>query len=401
MRATRPLAPRYALAVDALTLLRELLAPLDVGSPVGAYLVEDLSDAHGMRVTLARADGARIFVEIDARDENFAAAARTERLAVSYRSADLARPISGGEGRALAQEIAAHLARREGPVLAALAEDTDAPSAPGERIRDVTVTRALEPAGAGTDAFESVSPYVGCLIGCSFCYAQERLHRTRALLGLRAVRWGSWVDVRTNVAEVLRDELASDRAALPVKLCPVVSDPYQALEERRRLTRAVLAVLRDDGRRDVFVVTRSALVRRDMELLATMRAQLGFSLPTAREAVRDALEPRSASVTERAEILAEARSRGIATLAVVQPIFDPDVGPLAELIARTCDSAHVDVLHGSYGAAEVLSRSAWADLARDEVQAELAHALTIELGRLGVPVWSGELPPRAGARAWR
>jgi len=385
--------------VDALTLLQDLLNPLEVGSRLGAYRIEDLSDAHGMRVTLSRLDGARVFVEIDARDDRFSAAARTERLAFSYRSADLARPIAAQDGRELARQLAAHVERRETSVLAELsrAASVDAPSE--TRVRDVTVRRALEPGGEGAQAFESVSPYVGCLIGCSFCYAQERLHRTRSLLGVGSVPWGSWVDVRVNLPDVLRAELASDRTPLPIKLCPIVSDPYQAIEARRGLTRAVLEVLRDDGQRPVLVLTRSALVRRDLGLLAEMRAHVGFSLPTARDEISAVLEPRSASLAEREAILLEARRLGVRTLAVVQPIFDRDVTALAELIARTCDSAHVDVLRGAYGAGEILAQAQWTEIARDDVQAELAARLVEMLERRGVAVWSGELPPTARSRS--
>ncbi len=385
--------------MDALTLLRELLTPLEVGSRLGEYTIEDLSDAHGMRVTLARAGGARVFVEIDARDDRFAAAARTERLAFSYRSADLARPIAARDGRELARQLAEHVERREAHVLAAMSHRASLDTIPETRVRDVTVTRALEPAGEGEDVFESVSPYVGCLIGCAFCYAQERLHRTRSLLGLGAAPWGSWVDVRVNLPAVLRAELASERSAVPIKLCPIVSDPYQAIEARRGMTRAVLEVLRDDARRPVLVLTRSALVRRDLALLAEMRAHVGFSLPTAREEIRANLEPRSASLAEREAILVEARRLGIRTLAVVQPIFDQSVGELAELIARTCDSAHVDVLHGAFGAKEILAQPEWAETARDDVQAELAGRLVELLTQRGVAVWSGELPPTARSRA--
>ncbi len=381
--------------MDAREALARLLAPLAEGSELGGYGIEELSEAHGMRVVLGR-EGSRVFLDVDARDDAYPAAARTERLAISYRGADPARPLVASEGRRLASLLAAHLERREERVLAELADEAAAARATtqGEaRVREVDVTRALEPAGEGAERFETISPYVGCLVGCAFCYAQERLHRTRTLFGLPAVPWGSWVDARTNMVEVLRAELASDRAPLPVKLCPIVSDPYHAIERRMRLTRGVLEALADDARREVLVLTRSALVRDDLALLVRAGAWLGVSLPSVRPEIHAALEPRSAPFEERLAILAEARARGLRTFVMAQPVLDEDVAPLADAIASAAGSAQVDVLRGTYGATERFRAPALAPLASESVQRELALRLRSALEARDVEVWGGELPP--------
>ena len=385
--------------VDAREALTRLLAPLGVGSELGGYTIEALSEAHGMRVVLAR-QATRVFLEVDARDDRHPAAVRTRRLAISYRGADPARPLAASEGRRLASLLAAHLEAREEGVLAALADEAARAraSSHGEtRVREVEVVRALEPAGEGAERLETISPYVGCLVACSFCYAQERLHRTRALFGLPAARWGSWVDARTNVVEVLRAELASDRSVLPVKLCPIVSDPYHAIERRLRLTRGVLEALAADGRREVLVLTRSALVRDDLALLARARAHLGVSLPSVRPEIHAALEPRSAPFEERLAILAEARALGVRTFVMVQPVLDEHIAQLADAIARVAGSAQVDVLRGTYGAAEAFRDPALTALANEARQHELADQLRAALAVRGVPVWEGELPPGTAA----
>lgn len=379
--------------MDARSLLARLIAPLTLGDELMGHRIEEITEAHGMRLVVSRGDK-RVFLDVDAREDGYPFAASTSRLAISYRSARQNEPMLAREGRALADALAAVLVRNEAAVLDAFAEQSRTMTRieGTARVREVRVSHALEGAGEGEAAFDTVSPYVGCLIGCSFCYAQERLGRTRALLGLADVAWGSWVDARVNVAEVLRAELAR-APARPLKLCPIVSDPYHAIERRHRLTRGVLEVLRDDGRRDALVLTRSAMVRDDLELLASMRAHLGFSIPTLREEVRAVLEPRSAPIAERLAILGEARSRGVRTFAMVQPIFDRDVAALADALAAACDSVQLDVLRGAYGAKDTLAAPALRELARDDVQVELAEALRHALVKRGVAVWSGELPP--------
>jgi DNA repair photolyase len=372
-----------------------LLAPLTEGSELGGYVIEALEDAHGMRVVLAR-EGARVFLEVDARDDAFAAAVRTERLAISYRGADAVRPIAASEGRRLAGLLAAHVAPREAAVLATLADEAAMAQSATDaqvRVREVLVRRALEPAGEGASRYETITPYVGCLVGCTFCYAQERLHRTRALFGLAPAPWGSWVDARTNLVEVLRAELASDRAPLPVKLCPIVSDPYHALERRLRLTRGVIEALAYDARREVLVLTRSALVRDDLALLSRARAHLGVSLPSVRPEIHAALEPRSASFEERLAVLKDARALGVRTFVIAQPILDEDVVPLADAVAEVTSSAQIDVLRGTYGATEAFRDPALAGVASESAQRELALRLRAALDTRGVPVWRGELPP--------
>jgi DNA repair photolyase len=381
--------------VDTRTLLARLIAPLGVGDELAGHRVIEVSEAHGMRLVLARGE-TRVFLDVDALDASFAFAAATDRLAISYRGASPSRPIAGHDGRALAKALAAVISVNEAQVLDALADGARSARTSHEgtaRIREVHVAHALEPGGEGEARFDTVSPYVGCLVGCTFCYAQERLHRTRALFSLPALPWGSWVDARVNVADVLRDELARARDPRPIKLSPIVSDPYHAIERRFRLTRAVIEAIRDDDRRDALVLTRSAIVREDLTQLLDARAHLGFSIPTVREEIRASLEPRSATIEERLAVLSEARALGIRTFAMIQPVLDRDVLPLADAIARTCDSAQLDVLRGTYGASTLFESAALADLARADVQAELVASLKDALRSRGVRVWDGELPP--------
>lgn len=136
----------------------------------------------------------------------------------------------------------------------------------------------------------SLNPYRGCTHGCVYCYAVA----THAHLGMAAAEFTSTVLVKTNLAEVLRAELArpswrGERVAIGT-----VTDPYQPCEGRYRLTRAALEAFAERAT-PVNVVTKSTLVVRDSDLLAAMaregRATVQFSIITLDARVWRSAEP--------------------------------------------------------------------------------------------------------------
>ena len=103
-----------------------------------------------------------------------------------------------------------------------------------------------------------INPYLGCGHGCRYCYAvfmrkYSRLHANAA--------WGSFVEAKVKIVDVLRAELAKKRHAGAAMLSSVC-DPYQPAERDWRLTRGCLEVLLEFGW-DVEILTRSPLVVRD------------------------------------------------------------------------------------------------------------------------------------------
>lgn len=261
------------------------------------------------------------------------------------------------------------------------------------RVRHVTGGRILAPAGQGAGRFWALEPYVGCLIGCRFCYAQTRLSAWRDALSMPPVPWGSWVDVRVDAAQALRRDLA-DFEALPVKFSPVRSDPYHAVEARENVTRACLEVLRELPPPATIVLTRSKLVERDLDLLAAIpNAMLGFSMPTNDDRMRRHFEPRAAAIHERIEVLNEAQRRGLRTFAVVQPMLPGNPHRLAELLAGCVDSVSLDTLHGVHGAADDFADPDLREALDPAWQQDRLHELAALLTDFGVKVWQGELPP--------
>lgn len=373
--------------MDLRSHLLELVAPLGLGDALlpGVRLVRASTEL-GLRLTF-EAPGATVHVELAPIGDVERYAARTERLAISYRSGGAER-VDAELGLRICRGVAEAVRAREDEVLARMAEESG--RGEGPRVREVEVDQLLEPA----EGFDTLSPYVGCLIGCRFCYAQSRLATTRRLLGLADVPWGSYVDVRVNAPEVLAAELEG-RAPRPIKLCPIVSDPYQPVERRYRLTRACLEVLRDaDPAPPVMLATRATAVLDDLGLLASMpRAFVAFSVPTIEDEVRAHFEPRGAPIGERLEALRALREAGVRTCAVVQPILPGSIEALADALAEVVGAVSVDVLRGEEGARRDFDDPRYAEARDDAWQRSRAAALEAALRARGVGLFEGEVPP--------
>lgn len=260
------------------------------------------------------------------------------------------------------------------------------------RVRAVTGLRALVPDRSG-EAY-ALSPYRGCGIGCRFCYAQSQTQPWRRWLQGDAVPWGSWVDARQDLPALLHDELRR-LPPRPIKLCPIVSDPYQPIERRLRLTRRCVEIIRDAPTPwPTLVLTRSHAILDDLALWASLPAAwTGVSLPTHDDGVRAHFEPRAASVSQRLEILERARAAGLRTFAVVQPLLPGDVEALAEALARRTDAVAVGTLDGEEDAGGLFDTAGDAEARTPAWQRARADALREALQRRGVALWQGELPP--------
>ena len=381
------------MVVSLRTHLLQLLAPFHPGDEVvpGAHLVGVLLEIGlGWRFRMEDGD-VNVEVALAADAERFAA--RTPRLALSYRAIT---PAPARSCAALCEALAPIVARNEDAVLAAIEREAgaeDEASRAGRRLREVQVDTALEPALDSPSAFFTITPYVGCVIGCRFCYAQAPIGHMRRLAGAPVVPWGSYVDVRVNLPDVLTRELV-DAPRWPIKFCPILSDPYQAVESRYEVTRSCLKVLHAAAPRPVFVLTRSRLVERDAELLASLPdAWVGASIPTFDDDVRRHFEPRAASIAERFALLGTLRAAGVETFAVVQPVLPGPVEAFADALAGAVSSVSIDVLYGVQGAAPDFADPSYAAAATGEWQRERAAALTAALVRNGVTIWDGDLPP--------
>jgi DNA repair photolyase len=367
----------------------ELVAPTTIGDELspGVRLV-DASSELGLALSF-EVGGRVVRVEIARVEEARPCVARTARFSFAYR-VDGDGASLGRVAAEICERVAACARVHEDAVLARIAHDAaESRDESGARVRLVRVERLLERAGPIDERYLTLSPYVGCVIGCRFCYAQERVASARRFEGAPEVAWGSFVDVRINAPEVLARELA-DAPRWPIKFCPIVSDPYHAVEARYEVTARCLDVLAREQARTVLVLTRSKLIERDAARLATLpRGHAGMSIPTIDDDVRRRFEPRAASIAERLAVLRSLRATGVRTFAVVQPILPGAIDALADALADAVSSVRIDVLHGVHGARDEFD----AEIASDAWQRERAESLARALTKRGVRIWPGELPP--------
>jgi DNA repair photolyase len=167
----------------------------------------------------------------------------------------------------------------------------------------------------------SVNPYRGCQHACAYCYARPG----HQYLGYGAgTDFDSLIVVKRNAPELLRRELARGRARGEWIAFSGVTDPYQPLEASYGLTRACLEVCRE-FRRPVGIVTKGALVQRDVDLLAELAEVAGadvyVSIPFADEAVSRAIEPLAPAPATRFATLAALSRAGIPTGVAVAPLI--------------------------------------------------------------------------------
>ncbi len=171
----------------------------------------------------------------------------------------------------------------------------------------------------GFDA--SINPYRGCEHGCVWCYARP----THEYLGLSAgLDFETKIFVKENAAELLRAKLSS-RSWKPTPLAlSGVTDPYQPIERRLRITRRVLEVLAE-FKNPVIVVTKNHLVTRDVDVLASLSehgaARVFLSVTTLDASLARTMEPRTSSPERRLDAIATLARAGIPTGVLVAPVI--------------------------------------------------------------------------------
>lgn len=390
---------RHALArVDLRDYLLALMQPIAPGDALAPWLrFTNASTELGLRLTFIANDTDEIHVELSPREHGMKFAAQSPRLSFAYRHGG-AEQVDQQLGLRVCRVVADHVRVREQAVLERLAADARAAAELAEgsaRIREIRGTRLLELGGVPSERFYTLSPYVGCLIGCRFCYAQTRLDPQRSLLGLPQVPWGSYVDVRVNAPELLEQELRT-LPRHPIKFCPIVSDPYQAVERRFELTRRCIEVIgRADDPPPTMIMTRSTLMLRDLDVIQAARSVwVAASIPTVDDSVRAHFEPRAASIPERLAMLRQFKQAGVHRCAVVQPMLPGDPIALADALAEVVESVSIGVLRGELSAEQDFADPRFAHARTDEWQLDTAMALRDALEQRGVEIWLTELPPQ-------
>lgn len=167
----------------------------------------------------------------------------------------------------------------------------------------------------------SINPYRGCEHGCVYCYARP----THEYYGLSAgLDFETRIFVKKDAPELLRRELASPRYTPRPLALSGITDCYQPVERRLRLTRRCLEVL-VEFRNPVGIVTKSALVARDIDLLSELArfdaAAVSLSVTTLDGELARRLEPRAAQPERRLGAIAQLAAAGVPVGVLVAPVI--------------------------------------------------------------------------------
>ena len=168
---------------------------------------------------------------------------------------------------------------------------------------------------------QSVNPYRGCEHGCIYCYARP----THAYVELSpGLDFESRLFAKTNAVELLKDELSRPGYQVKPLAFGANTDCYQPIERRYGITRGLIEVLAG-CEHPLTIVTKSALIERDIDLLAPMAAKrlvkAFVSVTTLAAALARKLEPRAASPARRLDAIRALAAAGIPTGVLVAPII--------------------------------------------------------------------------------
>jgi DNA repair photolyase len=185
-----------------------------------------------------------------------------------------------------------------------------------------------------------VNAYTGCQHGCTYCYARFM----KRVTGHREP-WGDFVDVKVNAPRVLEKEIRKKRKDRV--WISGVCDPYQPLEAQYRLTRQCLEILTRNSW-PVVIQTRSPLVLRDLDIIRDAPGiEVGFSITTADDRIRQLFEPHAPPIEDRVRALDELRRAGVRTYAMIAPML-PGAGQLAGLLKGKVDYVFIDRMNYHY-----------------------------------------------------
>jgi DNA repair photolyase len=167
----------------------------------------------------------------------------------------------------------------------------------------------------------SLNPYMGCVHRCTFCYVR---HFERRADRPSDDRYGTSIRVKTNVAEVLRRELARPSWKRENVAVGAATDPYQPAEARFRLTRACIVELAG-GWTPFSIITRGPLAVRDVDVLQEAASRVDvhvtFSIPTLDAEVWRKTEPGTAPPRSRLEAVRRLSEAGIDVGVGIAPIL--------------------------------------------------------------------------------
>ena len=200
-------------------------------------------------------------------------------------------------------------------------DEGDATSAATELIVDSAKSVITYNTSPDIPYDRSINPYRGCEHGCAYCFARP----SHAYLGLSpGLDFETKIAYKADAADCLRRELAKPGYVCRPVALGINTDAWQPVERRLRVTRGILEVLAETGH-PLTIVTKSALILRDLDLLAEMakagRLHVAVSITTLDAGLARAMEPRAPSSQRRLAVIAALAAAGIPTAVMVAPLI--------------------------------------------------------------------------------
>ena len=161
-----------------------------------------------------------------------------------------------------------------------------------------------------------INQYVGCGHACLYCYANAICKWLWRMKGKKNYgKWGSWVEVRVNAPELVKGKKIKGLVWMSS-----ISDPYQPIERKLKLTRRILENM--DKNIELAIQTKSNLILRDIDLFKKFKKiEIGLTINGFEGKIKELFEPNSSTHKERVETLKILKENGIKTYAFVSPII--------------------------------------------------------------------------------
>lgn len=204
-------------------------------------------------------------------------------------------------------------------------------------VKEVKCKSIMSKSGLHDSDF-SINPYRGCQNNCIYCYAPYVLREKRP--------WGTFLEVKTNAADVLSKEILKNKSGNI--LISSVTDPYQPVEAKYRITRSILEKLNKNF--FVSLLTKSTLVLRDIDLFRKLNCEVGLTITTLDNKFAKVFESGSSSPEERLEALKILKDSGIRTYLFFGPLLplvsDADLeNTLRKFLDTKPDKIYIDKLN--------------------------------------------------------
>ena len=184
----------------------------------------------------------------------------------------------------------------------------------------------------------SINPYRGCEHGCVYCYARP----THEFLGMSAgLDFESKIVVKYNAAKLLREELIKETWMPQTLVMSGVTDPYQPIEKKLRITRGCVEVLAECYH-PLAIITKNYLVTRDIDLLEKLAekgaTRVAISITSLDPSITETMEPRTSRPRKRLQAVRELSEAGIPVHVNIAPVIpgltDDEIVPIMEASAE-------------------------------------------------------------------